>query len=474
MEGFRAMLGVATSGRSGSSKEPFRTWLERHWRLFAAAARRDLRRPVVYMALILFVLSFVGWWPGSRGPVYVTQDTLDLLESRRESIEGALPSAQFCDFDVQFNPAAATMAPRRRSKYARPPDAFLAITSRSDETSRRKTLRTTMLMNKLEQARLSYCFFVTASSENERIALEEENSKLQDMVLLSNVRESYSNLTLVTLSIFAWARKKELPVTHLMKVDSDVYIRFDRLDEMFGKRFMHFTHALYAGSLAKGFSPYRTEKGPKSRKWVISEEEYPYARWPPYMFGSAYILSMDLVKVAAECLPRSFACFNPGMYSSCEPVGNCPFAPIRFEDATVGGIVAKHVYPELDLDLKDSTAWDAMFKDKLEKVFEHNSNFVNEPWDRDGKACTEHFLAMHRFNETLMHLYNNAYKHKKAADFKLSLATRKCHRSHSSPATANRAATFLTTHSLEDDVGQCLHRTAHSPRLRLLRVNRQM
>jgi len=233
--------------------------------------------------------------------------------------------------------------------------------------------------------------------------LEIENRLYRDLVLLSDVTESYSNLTLKTLAIFQWMLDQRRREKYVLKVDTDTYVRLKPLQALLKKsprEKFYLGRVMPFGTNA----PYR--KG--THKWVISVADYPALRWPPYCFGFAYVVSADLAAPLAACLPVEKSCTQRGSYLTCVPQDSrCPFRPIRFEDVTVGGILLHHLtgMKRIDLSCRQLGCVDKIRSSYL-PWFQHNQLFINEPWAFSRKDCRDDFLVIHRVTGSVMRRLN--------------------------------------------------------------------
>jgi hypothetical protein len=51
-------------------------------------------------------------------------------------------------------------------------------------------------------------------------------------------------------------------------------------------------HKLFSGTLLSHSTPFRVN----ASKWYVPWEDYPFDKWPPYLAGGAYFVSMALAR----------------------------------------------------------------------------------------------------------------------------------------------------------------------------------
>ena len=122
-------------------------------------------------------------------------------------------------------------------------------------------------------------------SPSELEMITEEQQINHDLVLLSNFKESYYNLTLKLLRAFVWA-DENLKFSYLLKCDDDSFVMLhlitDELSEQTSKQ-----------SLYWGFFDGRAT--PKKAGKYIEKEWFLCDRYLPYALGGGYVVSADLV-----------------------------------------------------------------------------------------------------------------------------------------------------------------------------------
>ncbi|GJQ08434.1 hypothetical protein GpartN1_g225.t1 [Galdieria partita] len=278
---------------------------------------------------------------------------------------------------------------------------FVALISRSSEYSVRSAIRNSWLQEKDSQ--IQHKFFLGGEnlSPLELEELRREDREYHDIVVL-HMEDTYLNLTLKTILAFEWI-SKNINASFVLKSDTDVYIKLDRLVETLNEGTRE---NLYMGTLVQFGSSKPLNYGAwKNHRWYTSPEDYPFHFWPPYVFGFAYVVTMDLVHVIAQCRPQNLSCSSNGSYRSCTSK-ECPFQLVKFEDVTVGGIVFFHSNKDLPHSILNCSESICLIAGRKLTTAVDNQEFINEPYYYGKRKCTESFLAIHRIKPEKMLSYH--------------------------------------------------------------------
>ncbi|XP_045519493.1 beta-1,3-galactosyltransferase 5-like [Pieris brassicae] len=146
-----------------------------------------------------------------------------------------------------------------------------------------------------------------------RPALDAEDALYGDLVVGRSV-DSYSNLTLKTLSILEWADTYCPRAPRLLKTDDDMFINVPRLLRFAAAR-VNATNTIW-GKVVKKSLPKRTSKS----KYFVPVEQFAGAVFPEFATGPAYLLTADAVRTLRAAAARR------------------PY--LRLEDVFVTGVVA--------------------------------------------------------------------------------------------------------------------------------------
>lgn len=122
----------------------------------------------------------------------------------------------------------------------------------------------------------------------ETILRKEQN--MYNDVIRGHFLDSYSNLTLKTISTLEWVDTYCSKVKYLLKTDDDMFINVPRLLAFVYK------HAkdrnVIFGRLAKKWKPIRNRKS----KYYVSQAQFQQPVFPDFTTGPAYLLSSDTVR----------------------------------------------------------------------------------------------------------------------------------------------------------------------------------
>ncbi|XP_076236621.1 beta-1,3-galactosyltransferase 5 [Calliopsis andreniformis] len=121
------------------------------------------------------------------------------------------------------------------------------------------------------------------------IVLKKEQKTYNDMIR-GKFLDSYSNLTLKTLSTLEWVDSYCSKVKFLLKTDDDMFINVPRL-QVFIIKHAKDKNVIF-GRLAKKWKPIRNKKS----KYYVSRTQFKHAIFPDFTTGPAYLLSTDIIR----------------------------------------------------------------------------------------------------------------------------------------------------------------------------------
>ncbi|KMQ86472.1 beta- -galactosyltransferase 5-like protein [Lasius niger] len=128
----------------------------------------------------------------------------------------------------------------------------------------------------------------TLDPKVEAILRKEQN--MYNDVIRGRFLDSYSNLTLKTISTLEWVDTYCPKVRYLLKTDDDMFINVPRLLAFVNK------HAkdrnVIFGRLARKWKPIRNRKS----KYYVSQTQFQQSVFPDFTTGPAYLLSSDTVR----------------------------------------------------------------------------------------------------------------------------------------------------------------------------------
>ncbi|XP_029177621.1 beta-1,3-galactosyltransferase 1-like [Nylanderia fulva] len=128
----------------------------------------------------------------------------------------------------------------------------------------------------------------TLDPKVEAILRKEQN--MYNDVIRGRFLDSYSNLTLKTISTLQWVDTYCSKVKYLLKTDDDMFINVPRLLAFVNKHAKD--HNVIFGRLARKWKPIRNRKS----KYYVSQTQFQQSVFPDFTTGPAYLLSSDTVR----------------------------------------------------------------------------------------------------------------------------------------------------------------------------------
>lgn len=131
--------------------------------------------------------------------------------------------------------------------------------------------------------------FLLGLPSNGNLAIRKESTLYGDIVQ-ENFIDNYWNNTVKMMMAYRWAVSFCNTSDYLFFVDDDYFVNIDNLQAYIKK--VKDNKMLFSGTFLGRSVPYRVN----GSKWYISWEDYPYDRWPPYLAGGAYFVSLPLAR----------------------------------------------------------------------------------------------------------------------------------------------------------------------------------
>lgn len=169
-------------------------------------------------------------------------------------------------------------------------EVFLVILllSSPNNVEQRDTVRTTWLNNHLANVK---SFFVIGTKElgSEEVSkLNEENRLNQDLLLLSNIKDSYRGLTEKLVESLKWI-DANVKFSFIFKGDDDTFVRIELLQQELQNRTPERTYYGFFDGRARVKKVWQWAEP----NWILCDRYLPHAR------GGGYVLSTDLVHYIA-------------------------------------------------------------------------------------------------------------------------------------------------------------------------------
>lgn len=173
---------------------------------------------------------------------------------------------------------------------------LILIKSAPDNFHLRQTLRMSMEKNPIEQGYVRIVFLMGTSKKEHNKNILIENALYGDIVQ-QNFVDSYKNLTIKTVMGYNWAVEYCSNATHILYKDDDFHFNVKNLLKFLSNH-------EHPQSLLVG---YRVEKAPVMRHQAsphfVKKEDYSNNKYPPYLAGGAYVVSMDVAKRFVVAFP---------------------------------------------------------------------------------------------------------------------------------------------------------------------------
>lgn len=166
---------------------------------------------------------------------------------------------------------------------------------------------------------LTIAFMLGTPPPDLRSALVAEDELYGDLIV-GRFRDSYSNLTLKTLSMLEWADTYCPRAPRLLKTDDDMFINVPRLLQFAAAPARANATRTIWGKVVKKSYPKRTTKS----KYYVSPLQFSGKVFPDFATGPAYLLTTDVVRELLAAAPR-------------EPY-------LRLEDVFVTGVLAAKLH----------------------------------------------------------------------------------------------------------------------------------
>ncbi|XP_066962745.1 beta-1,3-galactosyltransferase 5-like isoform X3 [Macrobrachium rosenbergii] len=179
------------------------------------------------------------------------------------------------------------------------PFILAVVFSAIPNTQQRELIRNTWANPSYYKLTKIRAIFVLGATTNETLqqAVEEEITQYQDIIQY-NFIDSYRNLTYKTIAWMTWVKYNCVDVPWIAKIDDDNVVNPFALNRYLVDRFKEnpSPNAIH-GRLRV------TNKAMRNGKWVVTKEEYPPDKYPPFVLGPAYIVGRNAIDKLLEYTP---------------------------------------------------------------------------------------------------------------------------------------------------------------------------
>ncbi|XP_033114354.1 beta-1,3-galactosyltransferase 6-like [Anneissia japonica] len=153
----------------------------------------------------------------------------------------------------------------------------------------RQTIRETWFSSHADGVLLRFVIGAANLPDDKIVALTTENNEHQDLLLLTNLEDSYYALTSKLISMYEWL-DRNVEYSYVLKADDDTFVQLNLLlEELKEKPLEEFYWGFFDGRAHVHYAG----------KWA--EKEFKLCdRYIPYALGGGYVLSKDLVNFVAR------------------------------------------------------------------------------------------------------------------------------------------------------------------------------
>lgn len=249
---------------------------------------------------------------------------------------------------INPQPFHFTILPQSKCSFQKQENWTILILVKSDicNKERRETIRNTW--GNLQNISNVNIVFMLGLPKNETECDMLEELNLFHDIIQENFIDTYRNNTIKTVMGFNWAVKYCRHVDYLFFVDDDYFVNVKNLCKLPDR--LRTKVDVYGGTITSRAIPFRD----KGSKWYISWENYPFDRWPPYIMGGAYIVSMTTAKQFQLAFPYIKQIFMDDAYLGIvarklhiSPLGLPGFySGKKKRKSMLGGMVASHGYDD--------------------------------------------------------------------------------------------------------------------------------
>ena len=267
----------------------------------------DVCRGLKLSNIVLFIVVFLqsAWIVyREKTPVMSVQTNVFPRVSKRDSVSestvGSFTVVSIHGTETQVDILANFTTTSNATKYLML-IIVLSTSSKSGKDSRDTTRKTWMQTCHTKEPPCLIKFVIgTFGLPSSTIKdLEDEQKVNNDLLLLTNLKDTYNNLTRKVLESFLWA-DQNVDFTYLLKTDHDTFVFVNELHKVAYQYHQEkMNRRLYWGHFVINGEVRRSDEKWAERNWFLSDHYLPYA------YGGGYVISADLIHkiaIAADCL----------------------------------------------------------------------------------------------------------------------------------------------------------------------------
>lgn len=293
---------------------------------------------VLFFSTFLSYLVFINW-AANEAPFIAFTSTLKSLKS--------FHSAYSRDEIETINSLLIDKPNSCNESVLRNVSLLVFVFSSPKNFAARQAIRQTWGKYAIEHG--AKLLFIIGDSENSSVidTIRHEDSDNRDIVLGSFI-DSYSNLTLKTMTMVKWVAKNCKEVNYVLKTDDDMFLNVQKIIDFAQKKS---NEKVFIGRVAKAWSPIRN---PES-KYFIPKDLYSERLYPDFVTGPCYLFTGDaaepLISTALKMTPISLEdVFMTGIVAESANIKRINHNGIRnihlrINSCTFRTLMASHHYP---------------------------------------------------------------------------------------------------------------------------------
>lgn len=225
--------------------------------------------------------------------ILVSKQNNEKLQTRVEKIinetkDVSVPSNE-CSARAIYEAGHMVPIPEKCPNFGKEMDLVIIIMSAPTHLEARMAIRQTW-GHFGQRSDISILFMLGATMDSKVETILRKEQKTYNDVIRGKFLDSYSNLTLKTISTLEWVDNYCSKVKFLLKTDDDMFINVPRL-QAFTIKHARDKNIIF-GRLAKKWKPIRNKKS----KYFVSQAQFKHAVFPDFTTGPAYLLSSDIVR----------------------------------------------------------------------------------------------------------------------------------------------------------------------------------
>ena len=265
---------------------------------------------VLLLLLLLLAAALTIWYKKSQDVGRDEHTSVEYTSVEDTSVEDT--SVEDTSVDFSFLRAAFTVTPEEAQRFSNftyrmdHPDKcsgqdvhlLIFVKSATGRAERRRAIRSTWGNEAYIQRRtgvtVKVLFALGAPSAPEDQEDLEREDRLHGDLIQQDFSDTFRNLTLKVLMQFRWARQRCANARFVMTADDDTVVHTPNLVDYLQDAAQRNATGLWVGYVNKGVTNVPTRD--TASKYYLPIETYPWSRFPPYTYGSGYVVSRDVVE----------------------------------------------------------------------------------------------------------------------------------------------------------------------------------